>query len=172
MIEVARVGKSVGLKGDLKLHIISDFPEQFKTGSVYHTKLEDVEIVNYDGVKNLVRFKDYEDREKSKKLINQILYSTAQESKDNCSLKEGEFFAFDIIGCNIEDESGYLGIVKETDRFAQMDYLLVETDKELSKKERLPKDFYIPYVDRYVVNCDIENKKIITKDAKDILENS
>jgi len=33
-IEVAQVGRLVGLRGELKLHIHSDFPEQFCTGNV------------------------------------------------------------------------------------------------------------------------------------------
>jgi ribosomal 30S subunit maturation factor RimM len=33
----------------------------------------------------------------------------------------------------------------------------------------MPKAFLIPYIDRYILLVDIENKKILVKDAFDIL---
>ncbi|MDO8260641.1 MAG: ribosome maturation factor RimM, partial [Candidatus Magasanikbacteria bacterium] len=35
LLHIATIGKTVGLKGDMKLHIQSDFPEQFKKGSSF-----------------------------------------------------------------------------------------------------------------------------------------
>ena len=33
LLEVAKIGKTIGLKGALKLHDKSDFPKQFKKGA-------------------------------------------------------------------------------------------------------------------------------------------
>jgi 16S rRNA processing protein RimM len=52
------------------------------------------------------------------------------------------------------------------------DYLEIITDEELVKKA-LPKVFLIPHIfDKYILNVDIDNKKIEVKDSLIILENS
>ena len=38
MLEVAKLGKVVGLKGALRLHNLSDFLAQFKAGAVFKSK--------------------------------------------------------------------------------------------------------------------------------------
>ncbi|NPA50162.1 MAG: ribosome maturation factor RimM, partial [Epsilonproteobacteria bacterium] len=43
-ILVAQIGRSVGLKGYLKLNIFSDFPEQFKKNRVLDTTRGPLEI--------------------------------------------------------------------------------------------------------------------------------
>ena len=47
----------------------------------------------------------------------------------------------------------------------------IKTDNSLVN-EGLPKVFLLPYEDNYILNVDVNNKKIIVKDAKAILENS
>jgi 16S rRNA processing protein RimM len=39
-------------------------------------------------------------------------------------------------------------------------------------KEGFSKSFLLPYIDRYILTVNIEEKKIYTKDAKEILEAS
>ena len=45
MLEVALLGKTIGLKGAIKLHNRSDFPSQFKKGAKFY--LTDGETVSY-----------------------------------------------------------------------------------------------------------------------------
>lgn len=64
-----------------------------------------------------------------------------------------------------------LGVVKDIQRLPSSDYFEVVTDIKLQEKE-LPKLFLIPYIEMYVVEVDIKNKIIYTKDCISILENS
>ena len=64
-----------------------------------------------------------------------------------------------------------LGVVDDIQRMVDTDYLVVKTDEKLVE-EGFSKSFLLPYIDRYILNADIEAKKIYTKDAKDILEAS
>lgn len=65
-----------------------------------------------------------------------------------------------------------LGVVKDIHRYPLDDYLEVITSKELVEKE-LPKTFLIPYKkDKYIINVEINNKTIQTKNSFEILENS
>lgn len=172
-IFVAKLGKAVGLQGHLRLFIDSDFPEQFKKGAVFKTnkKLE-LKIAEYNSSRELIKFENFDDVETAKKLTNQELFSSIEQTKENCKLKKNEFFWFDLISCNIYENDLLLGKVKEIQRYPLNDYLEITTDEELVKKG-FPKVFLIPHIfDKYVLNVNINDKKIEVKDSLVILENS
>lgn len=172
-IYVAKLGKAVGLKGQLRLFIDSDFPNQFKKGAIFTTnkKLE-LTVQEYNASRELIKFENYDDVDIAKKLTNQQLFVSQEQTKENCILEENEFFWFDIIGCEIIEDKTRLGVVKDIHRFPLDDYLEITTEKSLVEKE-LPKSFLIPYnVENYIEKVDIENKTIETKNCFEILENS
>ncbi|MFY9073895.1 ribosome maturation factor RimM [Malaciobacter mytili] len=172
-IYVAKLGKTVGLKGDLKLHIDSDFPNQFKKGATFTTNRNlTLKVLNYNNNNGTIRFETYEDIDLAKKLINQELFTSKEATKDNCQLEENQYFWFDIIDCEIIEKNIVLGKVKEIHRYPITDYLEVTTSMQLVEKN-LPKTFLIPYIlDTYITNVDVQEKKIFTQDCFDILENS
>ena len=172
-IFVAKLGKAVGLQGHLRLFMDTDFPEQFKKGAVFKTnrKLE-LKVAEYNSSRELIKFENFDDLETAKKLTNQELYSTFEQTKENCKLKKNEFFWFDLISCNVYENDLLLGKVKEIQRYPLNDYLEIITNEELVKKG-LPKVFLIPHIfDKYVLNVNINDKKIEVKDSLVILENS
>jgi 16S rRNA processing protein RimM len=172
-IFVAKLGKAVGLQGHLRLFIDSDFPEQFKKGAMFKTnkKLE-LKVAEYNSSRELIKFENFDDVETAKKLTNQELFSTFEQTKENCKLKKNEFFWFDLISCNVYENDLLLGKVKEIQRYPLNDYLEIITNEELVKKD-LPKVFLIPHIfDKYVLNVNINDKKIEVKDSLVILENS
>lgn len=171
-VYIAKIGKTVGLKGELKLHIESDFPDQFKKDVVFTTnKNIELKIENFNKKNSTVKFYDYDNIDQAKKLINSLLYTTKEESEKNCTLGEDQYFWYDIIDCEIKEGKQTLGIVKDIQRFAIDDFLFITTDKKLQEKE-YPKSFLIPYIDRYIVDVNIETKTITTKDTLEILLNS
>ncbi|UTJ05995.1 ribosome maturation factor RimM [Arcobacter roscoffensis] len=172
-IYVAKLGKAVGLKGHLRLFIDSDFPEQFKKGSEFITnKKTSLVIKEYNSNRELVQFENYEDVELAKKLTNQELYSTFEQTRQNCKLEENEHFWFDLMDCKIVENGLELGVVVEVHRYPSSDYLEIKTSDELVKKE-LPKTFLLPHLfDKYILNVDIKNKIINVQEAFVILENS
>lgn len=173
-IYVAKLGKAVGLKGQLRLFIDSDFPQQFKKGAVFTTnKKLQLTIEDYQASRELVKFKGYDDVDSAKKLTNQELYVSEDDTKENCSLEDNQFFWFDIIGCEIIEDNKKLGRVKDIHRYPLDDYLEITTDLELVNSSNLPKSFLIPYnMEKYILKVDIESKTIETKDCFEILENS
>jgi len=172
-IYVAKLGKAVGLQGHLRLFIDSDFPEQFKKGAVFSTNRNlQLKILEYNASRELVKFENYEDIDSAKKLTNQELYSTIEQTKENCKLAKNEFFWFDLISCNVFENDIKLGTVKEVHRYPLNDYLEIITDIELVNKG-FPKVFLIPHIfDKFILNIDIENKMIRVNNSFDILENS
>jgi len=179
-IPIAKIGKSHGIKGWQKLHILSDFPEQFKPGSEFESDKINLTIEKIDLKRNLVKFKGIDTPEDAKKLTNRMLYTTEEQTKENIKLEKNEYFWFEIIGCSVyekaklqdcelqKDENELLlGVVKEIER-ADVDYLIIETDENLIKCGH-PKRFLIDFK-RHVKDVDVENKKIIAEGAIDILE--
>jgi 16S rRNA processing protein RimM len=172
-IEVAVVGKCIGLKGELKLHLKSDFPQQFKEGALFYINDRDfLKIEYYNPKRDIVKFVGFDDRNSSVKLVNKKLYSTVEMSRKNCSLADGEYFWFDVIGSEVLEDDKLLGEVIQIDRIAQIDYLVVKSEHDLVADLNLAKKFYIPYIDRYIKKFDLEAKKIFTKDAFLLLESS
>ena len=171
-IYVAKLGKAVGLQGYLRLFIDTDFPEQFKKGAIFSTNRNlQLEILEYNSSRELIKFKDYEDIDTAKRLTNQELFSTIEQTKQYCKLAKNEFFWFDLISCDIYENGLKLGKVKEIQRYPLNDYLEVTTDVVLTDKG-LPKTFLIPHIfDKYVLNIDIEKKVISVIKSFGILEN-
>jgi len=169
-LEVAQIGKVVGLKGDLKLHNHSDFPEQFGVGATFYTASgTPLCICAFDSQKFHVRFVGYEERERAKTLTNTFLYTTVEATKEKCTLSKGEYFWFDVVGCSVVEEGALLGQVEEIERIGAQDYFVVKTDDSLREQGHAA-TFLIPYVDRYVLHVSIDKKEIATKDARDLLE--
>lgn len=167
MIQVAKIGKSVGVNGGAKLHILTDFPEIFTQNITYTAKSTGLNpqtlLLKIKSFKNdIVVFEGFESKESVKALTNFILYATLEDTHKYCKLEEGEMFWFDVIGCEVIERGEKLGEVVEVDRMGGVDYLLIQA----IKSENLPKRFMLPYIDRYVLEC--KEKKIYTQGAKDI----
>lgn len=168
---VGQFGKTVGLKGDLKLHLFTDFPEQFKVGRELQTNRGKFTIELYNQKRDLIKIKGIDTPEDAKILTNAKIFSSREETKEYCKLKEGEYFWFDLIGCKIVEESEILGVVKEIQRLPQGDYFLIETS-EVLRNDGFAKSFLLPYIKQFVVSVDIEGKTIGVNGGKDILEAS
>jgi len=168
---IAQIGRTVGLHGDLKLHLHTDFPEQFHPGALFESSRGKLEIASYHAGRSLVSFVGYASIESAKKLTNTKLYTTLAQTQEACQLDEGEYFWFDIIGASVYEEGELIGVVEDIDRMSGTDYLSIKT-AQAHTEAGLAKHFLLPYIPRYVCAVDIEAKKISVKDAKEILEAS
>ncbi|TLD82917.1 16S rRNA processing protein RimM [Helicobacter sp. MIT 11-5569] len=172
-VSVAKIGRSLGFKGDVLLHLLSDFPQSLKAGNSYHSQFGDLTLEYYSPNKSTAKFKEINSKEEAKQIVNCVLYSTQEETKAQCVLEDNAFFWFEIIGSKIVENGEILGIVSEIDRFCNQDYLMITTDSALLT-QKLPKSFLIPYNARYILNVEsqAQPKIIHTQFCKDILENS
>ncbi len=171
-LHVATLGRTVGLKGDMKLNLSTDFPEQFVAGATF--MLENGTVVtlqSYNPERDLVRLKGIETPEAARALTNARLFTTYEATRERCDLEEGEHFWFDMIGLSVQEEGTVLGIVREIERIGAQDYLLVATDEALVSRG-LPATFLIPYIDHFIQQCDMGSKVIFVKGGRDLLEAS
>ena len=168
---IAQIGRTIGLWGDLKFHLHTDFSEQFKIGNTYKSSRGNLTIADINFTRGIIKFRGYESIDSAKKLTNVKIFADESQTRESCDLKEGQHFWFDIIGCLIQEGDEPLGEVTDVQRMGDTDYLAIKTDVTLIEAG-LIKSFLIPYIERYVIKSDIESKIIYTKDAKDILEAS
>jgi len=172
LVYIAKLGKAVGLKGFQKLHIESDFPEQFKKGNSFLTNTnQKLTVESYNNKSNTIKFEQINSIEDAKKLTNKELFATQDDTKQNCTLDKNQYFWFDLIDCTIIENGEILGTITDIQRLPLTDYLYIQTTKELIDKT-YSKNFLIPYQDQYILDVDLNNKTIQTKDCKDILEAS
>lgn len=172
LIEVAQIGRLVGLRGELKLHIHSDFPEQFKKGKVFTTQKNTTLVVHsYNHTRSIISFEGYLDRDSAAKLVNSFLFTSSSQAEEDCILNEGEFFWYDVIGSKVVEDDLVLGIVEDIERIGSVDYMVVKTDA-LQVQKGFAKQFYIPYIERYVKDFSKETKCVMSVDALGLLENS
>jgi 16S rRNA processing protein RimM len=168
---IAQIGRTIGLWGDLKFHLHTDFPEQFKVGNTYKSNRGDLTIADINFTRGIIRFTGYESIDSAKKLTNTKLFANEEQTKENCELGKGQHFWFDVIGCTVKQGDEILGEVTDIQRMADTDYLVIKTDDALVNAD-LSKGFLLPYIKRYVLTVDTKEKIVYTKDAKDILEAS
>jgi len=172
LLHVATIGKTVGIKGDMKLHDKSDFPEQFQNGATFFTNLKKVITLNDVNLeRGTIKIAGIESIEDAKKYTNAKLFTTREETRKNCHLEDGEYFWFDLEDCEVFEDKKLLGKVYEVERIAITNYLNIHTDESLVK-EGYAKSFLIPFQEPFRVSVDIEKKIITLSGAMDILEAS
>ena len=169
---IGKIGKPIGLKGEAKFHLFTDFIEQIQKGlSLIDESNKSYTIEHFNAKKPSVKFEQISSIDAIKPLVNTPLYQSIEDTRQKCRLDKDEFFWFDIIGCSIIENGILLGKIQDIDRLGSVDFLLIETDKSLTDK-KLPKSFLIPYQERYIKSVDMDKKEITTNHAFDILENS
>lgn len=172
LIHIATIGKTVGIKGDMKFHIKCDFPEQFKNNTSFLINKKDkitLSEVNLD--RDIIKISGVNSVEDAKKYTNVKLFTTYEDTKANCHLDDGQFFWFDIEGCKVFEDEKLLGTVKEVERISITDYLNIKTNPILVEKG-FAKSFLIPYQEPFILDTNIDKKIIIVSGAVDLLEAS
>lgn len=161
MNEMIYIGKTVstfGIKGELK--VISDFEKCDKAYKIGNKIL----INNIEHVISGIRYhKNYilleiDDLKNINNILKYVGFNIYIKRMD-LHLEENEFLYKDLINSDIIDNDGSnLGKIIE-----------VEQGVNLFIKVKGSKEFYIPYVDEYIISFDLNNKKLYTKNAKDLI---
>lgn len=152
---MAKLGRTVGVQGFVRLHNLSDFPEQFECGASFFDKNSRVLKIKARNAQSVL-FEGFESLESAKTLVNLELFQSVEKSRASCKLNEGEFFYFDIIGLEVFENGLLLGVVKDI-LPAGNDLLLIKSDESLVKKG-FSSEFYLPYVDFYVKSVELGAK--------------
>ncbi len=170
LVEIGKFGKTFGLKGELALRLSTDFPEAIKKNIKLYTNTATYTVERYILERSLLKLKEVHTVDEAKMLTNQTVYMSKDDTLEFCELEEGEYFWFDLEGALVFEGELLLGKIVEIERIGNADYVIVKTDSKLLPK--YTKSFLIPYIERYVLEFDKEQKKLFVKDALSILEES
>lgn len=195
MIGVGRFGKSVGLKGGIRIHIFTDFPEILTKDSVfyipYHASLlaltplfqntnDDSEITQ----PHIATLAKNTQQEKQQALYLPLTCQSFKANQNVLVLQEiarrehADILRNMLFYSTIEDTRKYCNLSK--DEYFYFDIIglsvvengeilgVVQDIQEIANTHYLvlEKHFLIPYIDRYICSVDMEDKQIHTKDAR------
>ena len=127
-VVIGRAGAPHGVKGELRIIPLTDFPERFRDmKEVYVGKeLLHIDSVSLKGTPQLIlmRFKEYPVREQAASLTGRYL---SVDRSQAVPLQEGQYYTFDIIGLEVFDEKNIsLGHVTEVLQTGSNDVYVVE----------------------------------------------
>jgi 16S rRNA processing protein RimM len=123
-LEVGRIGRAHGLKGEVHVVPITNHPERFTPGSSLF--VGDREYV-IDGARPhqqhwLVRFAGVDDRNAAEALRNQLV-----SAEPLGALPDGEFWVHELIGAEVRDKAGHVvGRVSSVEANPAHDLLVLE----------------------------------------------
>ncbi len=155
-IAVARIGKTHGVKGFLKILSFSGEYEhlsgleeceiRFKTGK---SRIVRVEEIAPFGDRALIKFANYDNPEDARSLTGGEIWAVKAFA---APLQAGEYYISDLIGCAVLFEGEVQGKIIGVAEIGQADLLEVKTGDKGFR--------YLPLKDEYVGKVSIEDKTI------------
>jgi len=142
-----------GLKGELK--ILSDInlkEKVFKIGNILEINNKNLIIKTYRIHKkyDLISFENYEDIN----LIEDFFNKEVFVDKNNLELKEKEYLEIELIGFKVYENDLFLGKVIDIQKSISYNYIVINNS------------FLIPLIKEYIIDVNLKEKVIKTKDAK------
>ena len=158
-LAVGKIGKTHGLKGELWLNLLTDFPERLANGQHVYIgrKYQEYEILSFklNLHRGLITFSEFKTPEEARLLTNQYIYI---EKENVPQLPEGEYYHHDLIGLQVIDEAQKdIGTITEILKTGANDvYVVRESGAE--KEELL-----IPAIKTVILSVDISNKIMVVR---------
>jgi 16S rRNA processing protein RimM len=174
-IFIGKITKTIGIKGAVKVILLTDFPERF-------LKLKEIQL--FDDKKNklvvneitkessfgvfdvqlfisFVRLsiRGYESIEKVTPLLNLLI---CIDEKKRMKLPKGLHYYYEMVGCDVYEADNLLGTVTKIDNFGCSDILFIKTPKG--------KEIMIPLLKEFVTKIDVKSKKIDVKLIEGLIE--
>ncbi len=163
MIEIAKILKPVGIRGEVRVRLFSENLKEFSDrGFVYIKKDADFSRINYKTIRIeppfiVLRIEGVDTRNDAEEYKASLLYIDRNELSDT---EEGEHYIIDLLGLEVNDTKGNkLGILKDILQHGAADVYVVKGEK----------GFMFPALKRVIKNVDLK-KRVITIDAEALSE--
>lgn len=156
MIKIGQIVAPHGVRGEVRVMPLTDFPERFKKLKV--ARLDDgtsfqVESVRYHQQFVILKFSGLDNRN----LVEHMRHRFIEiERKDLMPLPEGHFHIFDIIGLSVyTEQEEFLGKISDVLQTGSNDVYIVE------QKDKQP--LLIPALKSVVLKVDVPGNKMTVK---------
>ena len=153
-LAVGRLRRAHGVKGEILMEVLTDFPERLQAGGKVYVGPEH-ELRNFTTVRSsgnllLVAFEGIDTPESSRSMRNQLVYIRSDQLPP---LPEGEYYYSQLLGLSVLNEDGEaLGILEEILETGANDVYLVRL-KEGG-------ELLLPAIDPVIRSVDLERKEI------------
>ncbi len=154
-LEVGKIINTHGLRGDVKVTAWTDLPEDFEDiKRVYIKKHGENEMLTVSKIKYqknnlIVKFKEINDINEAEKYKGQVLFA---DRDDLWELEDGVYYIADLIGLDVYDENGKIGVIADVFNTGANDIYDVKREGK--------KNLLLPVIDDVVKEIDLENKKV------------
>jgi len=151
---VGRFRRSHGLKGEIQLEPITDFPERLRVNKLVYVGEDKrplkIASRRWQDTLLLVSFDGYHDIDQVSELRNQLLYVRADDLPE---LPEGEYYHHQLLGSRVLDEEGReLGTLVDILETGANDVYMVRTPEG--------GEMLFPAIPNVVLSVDIQGKEI------------
>jgi 16S rRNA processing protein RimM len=156
-LAVGRLRRPHGVRGEILMDILTDFPERLRPGITLYAGSEHQALhlthCRWHSKALLMSFEGYHTPEDVGELRNRILYVSAA---DRPPLPEGEYYHHQLIGLQIVDEAGKsLGRLTEILETGANDVLVV--------RPPVGAEILLPLIDPVVLKIDLERQEILVR---------
>lgn len=166
MIAVGRISKSVGLKGELSVVMLTDTAERFgKLKSVWigtdEARAVKHAVLSVRATHSAVvlKLKGIESRTSADERRGQLLFVPP---KDAVVPRKGSYFIHDIVGMSVVTESGEeVGTVQEVMQLPAHDVWVVAAGE---------KEILIPAIKEVIRSVDVERRTVVIRPLEGLLE--
>ncbi len=155
MVIVGQIKGAWGLRGDLKIEVLTDNPERFSPGKALYLEGQLVQVEHSRSIRGgiLVKVDTVNDRTKAASLHGKILSIPQQEVEP---LPEGSYYHFQLLDIAVWTEEGeYLGVLKEILSTGSNDVYVI---KDGDKKELL-----IPALEEVILEVNVPDDRMTVR---------
>jgi 16S rRNA processing protein RimM len=166
MIAVGRITKSVGIKGEVRVSMLTDSPERFaKLKAVWCGADETTAVrcsilsMRIEQSAVVLRLKEIDSRSLADEHRGKFLFI---ESKDVVTPAKGSYFIHDIIGMKVVTEAGEdVGSVRDVMELPANDVWVVAVGT---------KEFLIPAIKEVIRQVDLKSRTVVIRPLEGMLE--
>ncbi len=165
-LAIGRIKKPHGTKGEVKVDVLTDYPDKIKPGlEVYVVLPEEQKSLHITAVRStkeelLIKFEEISDRNQAESLKGEFLQIPLESAEQ---LPKDTFWQHDIIGLSVFDISGnFLGKVESILRTGSNDVYEIESPQG--------KKILIPAIKEVVKEINLSESKIVIEPLPGLLD--
>lgn len=159
---MGQLGRSRGVKGELWVTPLTDFPERFESLRTVFVedgqkwKIHEVEMSKTIGNRPVLKLAGIDTREAAALMTNRKL---AVKSESLVKLPEGTHYLFELIGCDVYSKEGrrLIGKIVDVLRYPANDVYLIRNNRG--------EEILFPAVKDFVESIDAESGEIVVDEA-------
>lgn len=160
-IKIGRIVNAVALRGEVKIYNYSGYRERYEELDRIIIENEEYEIekVRYQQEMVILKLSGIDNRNAAEAMKNKNVYITEEDLEE---LPDDTFYIRDLIGLEVVDDSGRIGVIKDVLQPSSQDVYVIQTDKN--------QDIMIPAVKEFVKEVNLEEKYIKVSLIEGMLE--